>query len=71
MVIKNNYNKESVNPLNNYSGIGKGSHSLEKELEQEKKGFIKTNMNNKILEDLRNNHDDTEEHDEDDWKLFR
>ena len=41
MIIKNNYNKKSVDPLNDYTGIGRGSHSLDKELEDEKKGFKK------------------------------
>ena len=57
MIIKNNYNKKSVDPLNDYTGIGRGSHSLDKELEDEKKGFIRKNMNNKVLQNLKNNHD--------------
>ena len=71
MIIKNNYNSKNVNPLNDYCGIGKGSHSLDKELENEKKGFIRENMNNSILKDLRENHDDSDDRKEDEWKLFR
>ena len=43
----------------------------DKEFEQERQGFIRKNMNDKVLQDLRKNHDDTEERDEDDWKFFR
>ncbi len=71
MIIKNNFNKKDSNPLSDYSGIGKGSHSLDKDFEREKQGFIKKNMDNKVLENLRGNHDDTEDKDEDDWKFFR
>ena len=71
MIIKNNFNNKDVNPLNDYSGIGKGSHSLEKELEKEKEGFIKENMENPVLENLRDNHDDIEDLNEDKWKFFR
>lgn len=71
MVIKDNFNKNSVNPLNDYTGIGKGSHSIEREIELEKQGFIKENMNNKILEELRSNHDDSEDDNGDKWDFFR
>ena len=71
MIIKNNFNEKDINPLDDYSGIGKGSHSLDKEFELEKEGFIKENMENPVLEDLRINHDETDDRDEDNWKLFR
>ena len=71
MIIKDNFNKDNVNPLNDYSGIGKGSHSLDKEFQREKEGFIKANMDNKVLDDLRNNHDDSDDRNEDPWKFFR
>lgn len=72
MIIKNNFNERNANPLDDYSGIGKGSHSLEKELEREKQGFIKENIENKVLEDLRDNHDDSiDSIEEDKWKFFR
>ena len=71
MIIKNNFNKKDTNPLKDYSSIGKGSHSLDMELEQERKGFIRKNMKNKVLEDLRTNHDDTSDRKEDNWKFFR
>jgi hypothetical protein len=71
MIIKNNFNDKNANPLDDYTGIGKGSHSLEQELERERQGFIKANMENKVLEDLRDNHDDEEDRDEDKWKFFR
>ena len=72
MIIKNNFNSRSMDPISDYSKVGKGSHSLEHELEMEKKGFIKENMNNKVLQDLRDDgklmDDDAKE---DDWKFFR
>lgn len=71
MIIKNNYNKKSVDPLDDYKGIGRGSHSLDKELEDEKKGFIRKNMNNKVLQNLKNNHDPSNDKKEDKWKFFR
>ena len=72
MIIKNNFNKKNVNPLNDYSGIGKGSHSLEKELELEKQGFIKANMENEVLNNLRDNSDeDTDNENEDKWDFFK
>lgn len=71
MIIKNNYNSKSVNPLDNYSKIGKGSHSLDKELEDERKGFIRKNMNNSILRNLRENQDNSDDCKEDEWKMFR
>ena len=71
MIIRNNFNDKNANPLDDYTGIGKGSHSLDKELEREKQGYIKANMENKVLEDLRTNHDDSDDEDGDNWKFFR
>jgi len=72
MIIKNNFNDRNINPLNDYSGIGKGSHSLDKDFEREKEGFIKENMENPILEKLRDNRDETDDDTSgDNWKLFR
>lgn len=72
MIIKNNFNEKNANPLNDYSGIGKGSHSLEKELELEKQGFIKANMENEVLNNLRDNSDeDTDNENEDKWDFFK
>lgn len=71
MIIKNNYNSKNVNPLDDYTNIGKGSHSLDKELDNERCGFIRENMNNKVLQDLKDNKDNTVEPDDDNWKFFR
>ena len=72
MIIKNNFNSKDANPLNDYSGIGKGSHSLDKELDNERQGFIRENMNNEVLQDLREEHDETiDPEDNDKWKFFR
>ena len=71
MIIKNNFNKKSVNPLDDYNSIGKGSHSVDHELAREKEGFIKENMDNPILEKLRDNRDDTIDKDENKWDFFK
>ena len=71
MIIKNNFNTKNVNPLDDYSKIGKGSHSLDKELDDERKGFVRKNMNNPVLRNLRENRDDTTDPSDDKWKLFR
>ncbi len=76
MIIKDNDNKKDVNPLTDYTEVGKGSHSLEKELELEKNRIIKEKVENKVLEDLRDYSDDEDDEDDDDntednWKFFR
>lgn len=74
MIIQNNFNNRDANPLNDYSGIGKGSHNIEKELELEKEGFIRENMENEVLENLRVDNtlpDDDSDSDGDNWKFFR
>ena len=73
MIIKDNFNKKTVNPLNDYSEIGKGSHSLDKEIEREKQGFIKANMENEVLEKLRGEAPQEENDDTsgDKWDFFR
>ena len=74
MIIKNNFNAKDVNPLNDYDSIGKGSHSLDKELAKEKEGFIRENINNPILQRLRGEEENdelNEELNEDKWDFFR
>ena len=74
MIIKDSFNKNDSNPLTDYSSIGKGSHSLERDLEREKQGYIKANMENKVLAHLRgddNKDDDDGPRNEDKWKFFR
>ena len=71
MIIKNNYNTKNTNPLDDYSKIGKGSHSLDKELDDERQGFVRKNMNNPVLRNLRENRDDTTDLSGDKWKFFR
>ncbi len=71
MIIKNNYNAKSMDP-SDYTSIGKGSHSLDKELMKEKEGFIKENMHNPILQELRGEKEEIEEDKkEDKWDFFR
>ena len=72
MIIKNNFNAKSADPLNDYNGIGKGSHSIDHELEEEKKGFIRDNMKDPFLQKLRNEEKEMEEDiKEDKWDFFR
>ena len=71
MIIKNNFNEKSANPLKDYESIGK-THGLESEIEKEKHGFIKANLENNVLQDLRGeNNDDDDSDDGDPWKFFR
>ena len=72
MIIKNNFNNKSVNPLDDYNSIGKGSHSLDKELEKEKQGFIRENMKNSVLQNLRDeDNDNPDDRQDDKWDFFR
>ena len=71
MIIKNNYNSKNTNPLDDYTSIGKGSHSLDNELKREKEGFIRENMKNPILQKFRDNKDETIDPSDDNWKIFR
>lgn len=72
MIIKNNFNSKNANPLSDYDSVGKGSHSLDKELDKEKEGFIKENMNNPILRELRGENNDLEDdREEDKWDFFK
>ncbi len=73
MIIKNNFNSRNSNPLKDYNNIGKGSHSLDRKLDDERHGFIRENMENDVLRDLRepdnsNNDDDISN---DKWDFFR
>ena len=72
MIIKNNFNSKSSNPIDNYQEIGKGSHSLDKELEREKNGLIRENMNNNVIRDLMEEEkEDIDDTKEDKWDFFR
>ena len=71
MIIKNNFNERNADPLDNYSNIGKGSHSLDNELKREKEGFIKENMNNPVLQKLRGEDNIDDNSREDKWDFFR
>ena len=71
MIIKNNFNARNVNPLDDYTKIGKGSHSLDKELEKEKEGFIKENMTNPILQNICDEDEIDDSRNEDKWDFFR
>lgn len=69
MIIKNNFNDKDVNPLNNYRGIGKGSNSIENQLEREKNG----QTNNPILKDIIASDSEFNDEDkkEDKWDFFK
>lgn len=72
MIIKNNFNAKNVDPINDYEKIGKGSHSLDKEFQKEKEGFIKENMQDLLLQKLRGEDEEIEEETmEDKWKFFK
>lgn len=70
MIIQNNFNDKDANPLDNYEGIGKGSHSLDKTMENENKGLFE---DNRVIQDIiDSDHEYNDENRyEDEWKLFR
>ena len=72
MIIKNNFNKKSVDSLNDYENIGKGSNSLDKKLQKEQEGFIRKNIDNPIIQNIINSDKEYEEDDSDDnkWSFF-
>ena len=73
MIIKNNFNEKSTNPLSGYHGIGKGRDSLDHKMELEKEGFIPENMDNSVIQDIINSdHEyDVDDKEEDKWDFFR
>ena len=74
MIIQNNFNSKDANHLKDYQGIGKGSHSLDKKFELEKEGFIRENLNNKVIQDVLSKdteYDTGEEKENDKWDFFR
>ena len=72
MIIKNNFNEKSANPLEDYSSVGR-THDLENEIEKERKGLAKTNLENSILNSLNGNkeEDNDDNRSEDPWKFFK
>ena len=61
MIIKNNFNDKDANPLDDYTSVGRGSHSLDREMELEKEGYIKENMDNPVLRHLRGDDNENNE----------
>ena len=73
MIIKNNFNDKDASPLKDYQGIGKGSNSIDKKIQEEQEGFIKENIENNVIQDIINNDYEYEDDDkkEDKWNFFR
>jgi len=74
MIIKNNFNSKNVDPLTNYQKIGKGSNSLDRKLDLERQGFIKENLDNKVIQDIIKSDTEYEEdndNNKDKWDFFR
>lgn len=71
MIIQNNFNSKSVDANNDYTIIGKGSNSLDKNLDTDKR--IRENLENPIIDDiLRSDKEYEEEDDTSDnkWSFF-
>lgn len=71
MIIQNNFNSKSVDSNNDYTVIGKGSNSLDKNLDTDKR--IRENLENPIIDDiLRSDKEYEEEDDTSDnkWSFF-
>ena len=73
MIIKNNYNEKDVNPLNDYTGIGKGSHSLDKILENIEltEGDDDDEFENPFPDNDLDINDEDDIDNEDKWSFFR
>lgn len=74
MIIQNNFNSRSDKPLEGYHKIGKGENSLDRQMELEKEGFIKKNLDNKVIQDIIRKDTEFEEdsgEQEDKWEFFR
>ena len=68
MIIKNNFNEKSIDPLKDYQKIGKKDEEFEKH-------SIKDNLNNQIIKDIIRKDNEYEEDDNDSssdkWDFFR
>lgn len=68
MIIKNNFNDKSIDPLKDYQKIGR------KEIDSDENQYIKKNVNNDIIKDIiRKDHEYEIDDDDnkDNWDFFR
>lgn len=68
MIIKNNFNNKSIDPLKDYHKIGR------KEIDSDENPFIKDNINNEIIKDIikkDHEYEEDEEESHDNWDFFR
>ena len=71
MIIQNNFNSKSVDANNDYTIIGKGSNSLDKNLDTDKR--IRENLENPIIDDILRSDKEYEEDDDpsdNKWSFF-
>ena len=71
MIIQNNFNSKSVDANNDYTVIGKGSNSLDKNLDTDKR--IRENLENPIIDDILRSDKEYEEDDDtsdNKWSFF-
>ena len=75
MIIKNNFNTKSSEPLSNYQGIGKGRNSLDHEMQLERDGYVRENLNNGVIQDILNKDrefdDGEDDSSRDKWDFFK
>lgn len=71
MIIKDNFNKRSVEPLKNYEKVGKGSNNIDRRLERRKDGYLEENLQNRIISDLMDDNSSDDEKDMDKWDFFK
>lgn len=72
MIIQNNFNSKNMDGKKDYSIIGKGSNSTDKQIQKEKDGMIKENLNNPVLQNLINRNNTEEDNDSGNkWDFFR
>ena len=68
MIIKNNFNERSIDPLADYQKIGRG------EIDSDENQYIKKNVNNEIIKDIiKKDHEYEIDDDEnkDNWDFFK
>ena len=68
MIIKNNFNEKSIDPLKDYQKIGR------KEIDSDENHYIKDNVNNEIIKNIikkDHEYEDDDSTDHDKWDFFK
>ena len=72
MIIQNNFNKKSTEPLKDYHEIGKGRDSLDNKFEKVQEGYVQKNLDNGVIQDIMSQDQEFDDDvKEDKWDFFR